>query len=305
MSAFISQMELDLSEINLKSNDTLLNIAKMKLGNGSFTTYEYNEVNLQSANAKYTLENAKNSFEQAIQNLYTFLDIERTSQSPRLEIPIFNLPIELDSSRIMFYIHKNNSFKLNEKIKRLEADKTLYQAKISDKLNGDIRLNYGANQYATTLPEAYNKPDSRQSVSVGLQIPVFQWGINKNKLKIADNNYQVSLIEFEKSQKEFHNKIIELINTYNHNVKLWLTAENTYKLSVDQYKLSIQKFSLGKVSLYELFSAQKEQSSGLQKYYNAVRNAWSSYFNIRKETLYDFTNEIELEEYFLKTIYKK
>ena len=43
----------------------------------------------------------------------------------------------------------------------------------------------------------------------------------------------------------------------------------------------------------------------MQKYYNAVRDAWSSYFNMRKETLYDFKNEMELEEYFLKTIYKK
>ena len=126
----------------------------------------------------------------------------------------------------------------------------MFSAKLSNRFNDNISLNYGINQYAERFAEAYRNGNTRQSVIVGFQIPAFQWGVNKNRIKIAENSYEASKIAQERQLREFENEVKENINSYNHSVKLWLTAEKAYKLSQEQYKMLIQKFSLGKVSIY-------------------------------------------------------
>lgn len=300
MSVFLAKLELDLSQKNVASSDTLLSIAKLQLQNGSFTTYDYNQVEMQAANSTYTSEKAQKNYQSALQKLIIFLDIEPESDRLSIKEPGFDLPILLDSALVRMYVNKNNPFALTEKIKKLEAEKSLLSTKMSTGLNGNISLNYGANQYAKTLHDAYIKPDSRQSINLGLQIPIFQWGVNKNKVRIAQNSYEVNKLEMEKSNREFYNGIIEQTNSYNHSIKLWILAEKTYKLSQEQYILSIQKFGYGKISVYELISTQKDQSAALQKYYQSINDAWNSYFNLRKATLYDFVSNKELEDLFLK-----
>ena len=160
----------------------------------------------------------------------------------------------------------------------------------------NISLNYGVNKYADTFIEAYRNVNTRQSIVVGFQIPVFQWGINRNRLRIAQNSYETSKIERERRLREFENEIREAINNYNHSVKLWQTAERAYQLSQEQSAMLVRKFSLGKVSAYELTSAQDQQNSALQRYYSAIRDTYDSYFTLRTMALYDFKRNVELEE---------
>ena len=61
----------------------------------------------------------------------------------------------------------------------------------------------------------------------------------------------------------------------------------------------IQKFSLGKVSVYELTAAQSDQNSAMQRYYSAIRDTYNSYFTLRTIALYDFKRNVELEEIFI------
>ena len=144
--------------------------------------------------------------------------------------------------------------------------------------------------------DAYRNGNTRQSIVVGFQIPVFQWGINKNRIQIAENNYEASKLGIDKRMREFENEIKENVNNYNHSVKLWLTAEKAYRLSQEQYRILIQKFSLGKVSVYELTAAQSDQNNAMQRYYSAIRDTYNSYFTLRTMALYDFKRNVELEE---------
>ena len=196
----------------------------------------------------------------------------------------------------MFYVERNNPFYKQQEIETLETERNLFSAKLSNRFNGNISLNYGINQYAETFAKAYRNGNTRQSIIIGLQIPISQWGVNKNRIKIAENNFETNKITRERQMREFENEVKENINNYNHSVKLWLTAEKAYSLSREQHKMLIRKFSLGKVSVYELTTAQSEQNNAMQRYYSAIRDTYNSYFMLRTMALYDFKENIELEE---------
>ena len=295
MNGLISKMEQDLALQTTQNYDTLLQLAHIKLDNGHITEYDLKQIELQSLNAQYTYENANKSYVEARERLSLFLGISDVD----VTIPDFNVPLGIDIQNVMFYVELNNPFFKQQKIQKLEAERSLFSTKLSNRFNGNISLNYGVNQYAETFADAYRKGNTRQSIVVGFQIPVFQWGINSNRIKIAENNYESSKLTIDKQMREFENEVKESVNRYNHSVKLWLTAEKAYSLSQEQYRMLIQKFSLGKVSVYELTAAQSEQNNSVQRYYSAIRDTYNSYFSLRSVALYDFKQNVELEEIFI------
>ena len=281
MTALLGKMEQDFALQTTQNTDTLLQLARIKLDNGHITEYDLKQIELQSLNTRYAYENARKNYIEAQERLAVFLGIEAIE----VEIPEFDVPFTIEASTAMFYVEQNNPFLKQQEIQTFEAESNLFSAKLSNRFNGSISLNYGVNQYAETFAEAYRNGNTRQSVIVGFQIPVFQWGVNKNRIKIAENNYEVNKIARERQMREFENEVKENFNSYNHSVKLWLTAQKVYNLSHEQYKMLIQKFSLGKVSVYELTTTQNEQNNALQRYYSAIRNTYNSYFTLRSMAL--------------------
>ena len=293
LSAILSKMDSELAIDIKQSNDTLLHIAEIKLRNGSITEYDYKQMELQSLNLQYMYENAVKHYAESIQKLFTFLGIENNAE---ITIPDFDLPLTIDARLAIYYVKKNNPISNQQEIQQLEEEKNLFSIKLKNRFNGNISLNYGINQYAETLADAYRHGNTRQSVIIEFQIPIFQWGINKNNIRIAKNNYDASRLRIEKKIFEFENEVKEKINAYDHSVKLWLTASRAYALSKEQYKMLTKKFSLGKVSVYELATAQKERNDAMQRYYSAIKDSYESFFTLRNLALYDFKKNVELEK---------
>jgi len=296
MNALLNKMEKELALENKQNNDTLLYIAEVKLKNGNITEYDFKQIELQSLNTQYAYEDATKNYTESRQRLMTFLGIN--DDSIDIDIPFFELPLSIDANLVTTYVKKNNPFFKQQEIQKLEAEKSLFSAKLSNRLNGTVNLNYGINQYAETFTGAYRQGNQRQSLIVGFQIPVFQWGVNKNRIRIAENTHQASNLAIENRILEFENDIKEKINTYNQSVKLWFTADKAYKLSQEQYRILVQKFTLGKVSVYELTTALNDQNDAMQRYYTAIRDSFDSYFSLRSMALYDFKKETELEMLF-------
>jgi outer membrane protein TolC len=305
MAALLARLEIDLSYKNLQSTDTLLRIATVKYEKGNMTEQGFRQIELQILNDRYMYENAGKSLDEALQAMITYLGSPYEVNTVSVETPPFNLPVELNTEEVFYYVEKNNPEALNREISRLEAEKSLFTSRLNNLVNSDISLNYGINQYASNLIDAYRNPSRQQGVSVGLSIPVFQWGINRNNTRIAGNIYRSSQLTIEQEHRKFEDEIKNMVNNYNHNVNLWFISERTYKLSVEQYSLLAHLFSMGKASVYELINAHQEQSSAMRKYYNAIRDLWNSYFALRKVALYDFDRKQDLIEWLSKNCHRK
>lgn len=306
MDAVLTQLEMDLLSKNHIAFESLLRIAKTKKEQGTFTEYDYKQVELQFANNLYATENMRKTFEESLHKLLIFLGVPfENNKNIHIEIPVFNLPQKMDADFIANQIYRNNPFVLNQEIKRLEAEKSFFSTKLSNQFNGRLNVSYGINQYAETLREAYAHPNSRQSITLGLEIPIFQWGANRNNIRMAKNTYQARIIDLKKSETEFASRVQTEINTYNKNVNLWILAKQAFQLAEEQYDMTMNKITLGKASVYELESVRREQTSTMRNYYNAIRDLWTSYYKIRSLALYDFVRHADLVEVLVETAMKE
>lgn len=299
LEALSNKLTTDLTLNNMHTNDTILRIGKIKLDNGYITEYDYKQIELHSLETEYTYRQALQKYDEAIQNLRTYLEMDNHTLFS-VCTPTLELPDILDVSLIKYWVCQNNPSLLEQEQKKLEAERLLFTAKQETQFNGNISLNYGLNQYADHFADAYRHANTQQSFIIGFQIPIWQWGINRNKRKIASNNYAASLFATEKRMREFDDDITEYTKRYNHSLWLWKLSEKAYHLSCEQYRLAVRSFELGEISVYELTSARQKQHDTMQRYYSAIKDTYTSYFRLRSMTLYDFKKNRSLEEMYLK-----
>ena len=294
MDLFLVKTSMDIAVKNEAISDTLLRASVVKYANGRMAENEYLQMQIQAVNDRFVSENYKKEYEVALHRLLNYLGIAEIYQDYSVVHPDIELPKFLNFETVMVYTEKNNPFALRQQIERIEAEQQIHNAKYQNRFTGNISFNLGTNQYAPVFRDAYKNVSSRQSLTVGLQIPVFQWGMGKNSLKIAQNNYEISLMEMDREYIRFYNDLKEQVNNYNHNVNLMTIARSSFELAIKQYDVSVSMFDLGKLSIYELGIAQKEVFASMNRYYTAMKEVWDGYYSLRNKTLFDFVENKEL-----------
>lgn len=298
LSLFLADITRKLALRNIEISDTLLIAGKALLDNGHFTEYEYKQVELQANNNLYVYETAQKDYQRLLRQLWALLGKHEIPDSVEVTVPDFTLPLTIESEEVARYARKNNPFALSQEAKRLEAEQTLFNAKLSNRFNANINVSYGLNQYAEHFWDAYRKPDYSQGVMISFQIPIFQWGINRNKLQMAKNNYRNTMVELEEAEIGYANDLLDKVSSYDHGVKLYFLSKRSYQLAQEQYEVLSAKFRLGKVSIYEITSVQKELYEAMKRYYSSIQTVWYQFYMLRKITLYDFVLQRELIEMF-------
>lgn len=292
--ALLGRMKRDFALQTMENADTLLKIASLKLEHGYIIEYDKRQIELEYLNAMYIHDNAQRIYQQERARLAKFLGVEEFD----VDIPSFNSSF-ITEDEALLYLFQNNPMYQHQRIRLLESEHSLLLEKINTRFNARISLNYGVNKYAQSFSEAYRNSDVRQSVIISLQIPVFQWGINKNRYRIARNNTKIHRLETEKAMHDLEVELSTLINTYIYSIGLWNTARKAYVLSAEQLQMGIQRFSLGKVSIYDLITSQREHGEVMMRLYNSIKEVYTSYFAIRRMTLYDFERKQNLEDIYL------
>ena len=82
----------------------------------------------------------------------------------------------------------NTSMGLNFDRQVLEAESNLNMAKMQGRFDAEINASYGLTQTAIDFNQAFNKPLDEERVSVGITIPILDWGQAKGRIKMAEGS---------------------------------------------------------------------------------------------------------------------
>ncbi len=297
--AIQAKIRIELAKHQLKALDKTLLTSDLKLKQKQITQYDYNQIELQKLNQEYQLNESKASYKNSLKALSLFLDYDIKAVS----LPKENLPLLIDYEDFLFHMNKNNLEGQERTIKKLNSEQALYQAKLNRGIaNSTLSLNYGMNQYANNFIGAYQHGNVQQSLSLNLQIPIFQWGIGRNKLQIAKNQYSQTQIQLEEERKNFELRLQKLVEQYNQCIKQWLLSKRAYQLAIENYNRSLKLFSFGKISIHQLLTVAREQKSMQTRYIAKMGEVYSLYYELRSLALYDFKEKVELIQLFVKLL---
>jgi outer membrane protein TolC len=294
-----AQMEYEMAQSNVNSADTLYMIGAERIKIASISQADLLTLKLDAVNAKNSLKNAELYLKRATFNFVSFLNMDK-------KIPVqvtlpqkpANISISVDSALAL--AQKNNPDFLGYRQELLEAEREVERTTRSSLFDANLNISAGFNQVADRLPGAYSNPQQQDVVSIGLTIPIVDWGLQKGQVNMAKNNQNVTRIAVQQQQTALEQDVAITVSDFNIQKDLIAGAEEALKLATMAYESTRQRFMIGKADISSLTLSLNRLNSAQRSYIIALNNYWKSYYKIRKLTLHDFERQESLSMQFDK-----
>jgi outer membrane protein len=243
------------------------------------------ELNLQNAESsvndkEVSLENAKDNMKQAIglglNSDFTVL--------ANIEVKTINVKLE---DAIMYGLQKRMELRQNE-ITLENSRMNLLQVKDNDKINGSVQLAVGFQGDNEQIQQIYDTPTDNETVLLRFNIPIWDWGARKSKIKIAENNLKTSEINQEQEKISIEMEIRQTYRNLKNLVFQISIAEKSVENAQKTYELNLEKYQNGDLTSMDL----KQYSDQLTQKRNSLTTARINYklglLNLKNQTLWDF-----------------
>ncbi len=155
----------------------------------------------------------------------------------------------------------------------------------------DIFGTVGLANRAENIGELYTNPTNQQSLSIGFQIPILDWGRQKSVRRTAEANSK--LVEYSVAQDEvnFDQEVYTQVKQFKMlRDQLLITSKSDY-ISLNRYEIARNRYLIGKISITDLTIALQDKDNAKRSYIASLRNFWTAYYRVRYLTLYDFEND--------------
>lgn len=293
------QSEYELAMDNVKSSDTLFYFGKEKFRIASISQADMYTLKLDAINAKNTLKQVEIELKKAKFRLCSFLNLD---PKDKLNIVLPQKPksISIPINKALQFAKENNPDILSYKQEVLEAEKELDRTSKGSAFKANLSLSAGFNQVANNFMNAYRNPLQQNIVSVGLSVPILDWGVRKGQKNMARNNLNVTRISVQQKQLSLEQDIIVTVSDFNIQQDIINSAEEALELAVSAFNATKQRFMIGKSDINSLTLSLNRQKDAQKNHISALQNYWISYYRIRKLTLYDFEREAPLSFLFDK-----
>ena len=288
-----AQSNYETASFNYANADTLYQYAQGRYSIGTITENEILQLELNKLTEETNTMNARIEVENAMQSLRSYLGIQEDVDLQVIindEVPQFIVPLE---EALM--MAGSNSPDIQNMIRRkLESESAVAQAKSSAGLKADIYIRFGLTQTGDKLRDAYKDPLEQQLVSLGLTLPILDWGRGKGKVRVAKSQRDLVYTQVDQNRTDFDLNVRKVVKQFNLQAQRVQIAGKTDETAQRRHDVARRLYILGKSTILDLNASIAEKDAARQRYVTALYNYWSLYYTLRSITLYDFEHNCEL-----------
>lgn len=289
--ALVSKISMQIAGLNVQNNDTIYKISQGRYNLGKIAENDLLQIELNLLNAENALTNAQLDYEVAAQELKRYLGIA-TEQELALSIPSRIPAVEVQLDKALTEARKNRSAVLDFRRRRLEAEQQVAQARGNTNYNFNLRANFGLNRQAEDYNTAYANPFAQQqNISVGVNIPIVDWGQARSQIRRAKANRQLQEVNIEQDEINFEQEIFLQVMQFNAQYKRLEIAAKADTVAQKRYEVARQRYLTGKISITDINIAQSEKDGAKQSYLQELQRFWIAYYTLRRLCLYDFLKD--------------
>lgn len=292
---YAAEMSLKNAAANVSVNDTLYTLNKGRYEVGKIGENDLLKSELQLLRARASLEDAKvqrDRSEAALRRQLVYPDNRPLSIVTPDAIPVIDADPEIAVRQAL----KNSSVTEQAVYDETQARRGTTSARLNNRFNATLSATVGFNQTADAFGRAYANPQGRQTASLGISMPMLQWGAGNAQVeaakadeqRVASNNKarrdalaedaRFSVLQLQQAQR---------------NVVIAAKADT---VSAKQFEVARNRYVIGKISNTDLYNAQNDKDQAVIGYVQALRGYWTAYYHLRRVTLYDFVTKSELAD---------
>jgi outer membrane protein TolC len=281
------QTNYNLAASNLKNSRDNLRIAEKKKELGQISDNDFSRIKLSVLNARKALSNAEMDLKNADFELKSYVGLEQNFEI-ELEIPLNMTLYEVNADKALTESLENRKETPEFKRRLIDAERGLIKAKRNNGLSATLRGTFGLSNSAETVGGVYEQPEKQQTVSLGVSIPILDWGRSKSGVKLAESRRDLIIFDVENERKDFERGVVIQVEKFNLLEDQIVTAREADKVAKNGYEIALKKFQNGEISITDLNISLSDREKAKRDYIASIRNYWVSYYMIRILTLYDF-----------------
>ncbi len=289
----LAQQNLQVAGINYSNADTLYKIAEGRYNIGTIAENELMQMELSVLNAGSSLNSSLVDLEIRKFQLRSFLGFNEKVDL-ELIIPKEIPELTVDVDQALEIARENNPDIIAFERQLIEANRDVAKAKSEKGLQADIYASVGYTQQSEDLKDVYITPQDQQRFTLGLNIPILDWGLGRGRYKMAESSQEVIRTTVDQARTDFVQSVYLNVMQFNLQDDQLLIAAKRDTIAQKRYDMTKQRFLIGKVDVLDLNVSLSEKDDAKANYIAALRMYWSNYYTLRKVTLYDFVQESPL-----------
>jgi outer membrane protein TolC len=275
-------------------NDTLYTLNKGRYEVGKIGENDLLKSELALLRARSALDDAKLNRDRAEATLRRTIDLP-AGQPFTIVAPETIPNVDADPDVAVQMAIKNSSVTEQAGLDVVRSKRAITEAKLNNRFNASINASVGFNQTASVFGEAYQSPLGKQRLQVGVLMPMLQWGAGKADLEVAKAGEQQANANNRSRRdalvEDARFSVLELQKAQR-NVVIAFKADT---VAAKQFEVARNRYSIGKIAILDLFTAQTEKDNAVIGRVQALRNYWTAYYHLRRVTLYDFETKQEMK----------
>lgn len=299
---YLTQMKLSISKDELANTQKSYEITQNKVAAGIAAKEELYQAELNFATAKstvqndqVTLENYKDQFKQ-----YIGMDI---NEEITVMTDVNFTPVPIDLNKAIDF-GQNSRMELRQREIDVENSQfTLIQTKSQNEFRGDLNLSIGIIGDNEKLADIYKTPTNNPRVSLQFNLPIFDWGEKKARIKAQEAVIQTSKLSLEQERTQISVDIRSVYRSLQNQVSQIDIAAQNEKNAQLTYEINLERYANGDLTGMDLNLYQNQLSTKKMTYAQALIDYKIELLNLKIQSLFDFErNEAVVPE---KLIQKK
>jgi outer membrane protein TolC len=284
----MAQVEREIQRKNKANYDTLFNIARGRFMLGRIAENELLQLELNVLRADAAVEMADLEYQNMLFTFKSYLRLQ--TNNPIVLVPPANAEyFTVDVTEALMHAQANTSAGLAFDRRLLEAESQISRARSGSRFDAELYATFGLTQTANVFEEVYKNPLDEERVTLGIVIPVLDWGQAKGRIKMAESNLDLVRESIGQERLDFEQAIFLKVMQFNMQQNQLMIAAKADTVAQKRFDVTQKRYMIGSVNdVLELNNAQIDNDNAKKGYYNALKTYWTNYYDLRRLTLFDF-----------------
>ncbi len=286
---YVAQLSLRNAIINAERNDTLFLVNQQREVLGKIGRNELLQSEYRATVARQNVKEAQIALARAEATLRLALRLPANTPLD-LHVDLTVPSLTIDTLQAVREALQNLPAVDQVELQRLQAERAVAFAKLSNNISGSLNASYGYNANGDGFRAAYQDPLQAKSAQVSVSLPLMQFGRRQYEVRAAEADRERTLentqTQLEQIGLDAHFAALDLMQRR----EALISAAKADTLARLSFDATYNRYRAGaaNVTLETMYGAQTDMNSAFSGYLNALRGYWLAYYTLRQRTLFDF-----------------
>ncbi|MDX2443541.1 MAG: TolC family protein [Bacteroidales bacterium] len=287
---YMAKLNLEISTSELENTQHSYEIIKNKVDAGLAAMEELYQAEVNLATAKSSLQNNEVSLANAKDEFIRFLGMDLYEEISIMG-DISEKPVSVNLAKAVEH-GLNSRMELRQREIDIETSQfQLIRTKSLTEFRGDVQLSIGIFGENEKLSNIYENPTSSPRVAIAFNIPIFDWGEKKARIKAQEAVIASTELNYDEQRKQI---IIDIRKVYrnllNQQNQIEIARQNEKNAQLT-YEINLERYQNGDLTGMDLNLYQTQLSEKKIAYAQTLINYKIELLNMKIQSLYDFETD--------------